>query len=156
MPYVSRKQIALTREEVDDFLRENVWGRLATAGLDLEPHLTPLGYVYYDGAIWFHGLRNSRRGRQIAQNPKVAFLVDDGVAPGDHYTQRRGVIVYGRCQVAGDDARLEAARAAYMRGMGMTRVEEVERRTHDWCRIDIDRVSSWDFRKIPVGSDRKA
>ena|SRR6059058_2506148 len=70
MPYVSRKDIALTREEVDDFLRGNVWGRLATAGLDLEPHLTPLGYVYYDGAIWFHGLRSSRRGRQIAENPR--------------------------------------------------------------------------------------
>jgi len=43
-----------------------------------------------------------------------------------------------------------------MRGMGMTTVEEVQRRTHDWCRIDVDRVSSWDFRKIPAGSDRKA
>lgn len=156
MAYVKRKDIALTPEEVDAFLHGNVWGRLATAGRDLEPHLSPLGYVYFDSAIWFHGLRKSRRSRQLAVNPKVAFLVDDGVAPGDHYTQRRGVIVYGRCYIANDDPSMEAARRAYMAAMGMTRVEEVQRGTHDWCRIDIDRVASWDFRKIPVGVDRKA
>ena len=156
MPYVSRKDIQLTPAEVDEFLRGSLWGRLATAGLAGDPHVAPLGFVYYDGAIWFHGMRKSRRSRHLAENPKVAFLVDDGVGPGDHYSQRRGVIVYGRCQIANDDPRMEAAREAYMRSFGMTRVDEVQRRTHDWWRVDVDRVSSWDFRKIPAGTDRKA
>jgi nitroimidazol reductase NimA-like FMN-containing flavoprotein (pyridoxamine 5'-phosphate oxidase superfamily) len=156
MPYVSRRDLQLTPQETEEFLRANTWGRLATASLAAEPHVTPLGFVFYDGALWIHGLRRSRRGRHLAENPKVAFLVDDGVAEGQAYTERRGAIVYGRCVVANDDPRMEAARAAYMESFGMRSVDEIQRRTHDWYRIDIDRISSWDFRKIPAGVDRKA
>ena len=156
MPYVSRREIRLSHAEEEEFLRTSQWGRLATASAAAEPHVTPMGFVLHDGAIWFHGLRKSRRGRHLAENPKVAFLVDDGVAPGDAYSQRRAVIVYGSCFVANDDPRMEAARAAFMRSFGMGAVEEVQRRSHDWCRIDIEKTSSWDFGKIPAGADRKA
>ena len=156
MPYVSRKDLQLAPAEAEDFLRSSLWGRLATASLAAEPHVTPIGFVYHRGSVWFHGLRKSRRGRQLAENPKVAFLVDDGVAPGQAYSERRAVIVYGNCLVANDDPEMEAARAAYMRSFGMRSVDEVQRRTHDWYRIDVDRIASWDFRKIPTGADRKA
>jgi nitroimidazol reductase NimA-like FMN-containing flavoprotein (pyridoxamine 5'-phosphate oxidase superfamily) len=156
MPYVSRKDLQLTRDEAEAFLRSSTWGRLATASLAAEPHVTPLGYVLHDGAIWFHALRRSRRGRHLAENPRVAFLVDDGVADGQTYTERRGVVIYGRCEVSNDHPGMEAARETYMRSMGMRSVDEVQRRTHDWYRIKIDRIASWDFRKIPAGTDRKA
>jgi nitroimidazol reductase NimA-like FMN-containing flavoprotein (pyridoxamine 5'-phosphate oxidase superfamily) len=156
MPYLSRKQLQLTGPEVEEFLSTSTWGRIATASLDAQPHVTPVGFVYHDSAIWFHGLRRSRRGRHLRENQKVAFLVDDGIAAGQPYTERRGVVAYGRCVVANDDPRMEAARGVYMASFGMRSVDEVQRRTHDWYRIDIDRVSSWDFRKIPAGADRKA
>ena len=156
MPYVSRKDLQLTKSEVEEFLGSTLWGRLATASRAAEPHVTPIGFVHYRGAIWFHALRKSRRARHVAENPRVAFLVDDGVAPGQPYTERRGVIVYGRCAVASDHPEMEAARAAYMRSFGMTSVDQVQRRTHDWYRIDVDGIASWDFRKIPAGTDRKA
>jgi nitroimidazol reductase NimA-like FMN-containing flavoprotein (pyridoxamine 5'-phosphate oxidase superfamily) len=156
MPYVSRKDLQLSREEMEEFLRSSNWGRLATASLDAQPHVTPLGFVFYGGAVWFHALRRSRRGRHLAENPKVAFLVDDGLAPGQPYTERRGVVLYGRCEVANDHPEMEAARDAYVGSFGMRSVDEVQRRTHDWYRLEIDRVSSWDFRKIPAGTDRKA
>ena len=157
MTYVKRAALALTRDELDEFLRANRWGRLATASLELEPHITPLGYVYHDGAIWFHALRRGRRGRDLAENPQAAFLVDDGVGDGDDYTKRRGAIVYGTCVVAGDDTALDGVRVAYMHAMGASSVHEIERpRTHSWYRLDIVRTSSWDFRKIPAGADRKA
>ena len=156
MPYVSRRELRLTDEEAEAFLGSRLWGRLATASLAAEPHLTTLGYVYLEGAIWFHALRRSRRGRHLAENPRVAFMVDDGVGPGQGYRDRRGVIVYGRCEVANEDPAMPAARQAFMRSHGMSAVEEVQRRTHDWYRIDIERTASWDFRKIPAGADRKA
>jgi nitroimidazol reductase NimA-like FMN-containing flavoprotein (pyridoxamine 5'-phosphate oxidase superfamily) len=157
MTYVKRSALALTRDELDELLNANRWGRLATASLDLEPHITPLGYVYHDGSIWFHALRKGRRGRDLAENPRVAFLVDDGVAPGDDYTKRRGAILYGTCAAAEDHPALEEARRAYMHAMGASSVEEIDRpRTHAWYRLEIARTSSWDFRKIPAGADRKA
>lgn len=156
MPYVTRRQLSLTEAEQKELLSSSMWGRLATSGLDLQPHITPLGYVYHAGAIWFHALRRSRRGRQLRENPKVAFLVDDGIGPGQPYSERRGLIVYGVCRVASDDALLDTVRSAYARAMGASSVDEVQRRTHDWYRIDIERTASWDFRKIPAGADRKA
>jgi nitroimidazol reductase NimA-like FMN-containing flavoprotein (pyridoxamine 5'-phosphate oxidase superfamily) len=153
--YVKRSALALTRDELDEFLRAKRWGRLATTSLELEPHITPLGYAYHDGAIWFHALREGRRARDLADNPKVAFLVDDGVAPGDSYRKRRGVIAYGRCVVADDDpVLLDEARYEYMRAFDATSVDQIQRRTHSWYRIDVERTSSWDFRKIPQGADR--
>lgn len=154
MPYVSRDQLRLTEAEAEGFLGANRWGRLATASLDAQPHVTPIGYVFHNGAIWFHGLRRSRRGRNLSANPKVAFLVDDGL--NGPYTNRRGVIVYGRCVLADGDPELNGARQAFMRAFDVTSVAQVERRTHAWYRIDVERTSSWDFRKIPAGSDRNA
>ena len=157
MTYVKRSALALTPDELDELLRANCWGRLATASLELEPHITPLGYVYYDRSIWFHALRKGRRGRDLAENPRVAFLVDDGVAPDDDYTKRRGAILYGTCAPADDHPALDGARRAYMHVMGASSVEEIDRpRTHAWYRVEIARTSSWDFRKIPAGADRKA
>jgi nitroimidazol reductase NimA-like FMN-containing flavoprotein (pyridoxamine 5'-phosphate oxidase superfamily) len=155
MPYVKRSELRLTEEELEEFLRSNKWGRLATASLELEPHITPLGFVFHDGAVYFHAMVKGRRGRDLAENPKVAFLVDDGVAPGDPYTKRRGAILYGNCAVADDDAALDEAKHAYMRAMEATSLDQIQRRTHAWYRIDITRASSWDFRKIPADADRK-
>jgi nitroimidazol reductase NimA-like FMN-containing flavoprotein (pyridoxamine 5'-phosphate oxidase superfamily) len=153
---VSRKLLRLTDDELERFLAASTYGRLATANRAGEPHVTPLGYVYRDGAIYFHALREGRRGRDLAENPRVAFLVDDGLGPGETYRERRGAILYGTCVVADDDPLLDDVRHAYMRAMGASSVGEIQRRTHSWYRIDVERTSSWDFRKIPAGADRKA
>jgi len=155
--YVKRSALRLTEEELADFLRTSRWGRLATASLEAEPHITPLGFVYHGGAIWFHALRGGRRAHDLDENPKVAFLVDDGVGPDESYDKRRGAILYGRCSIVdGDDPALDGVRAAYMRAMEARSVDEIQRRTHAWYRIDVSRTASWDFRKIPKGTDRKA
>jgi nitroimidazol reductase NimA-like FMN-containing flavoprotein (pyridoxamine 5'-phosphate oxidase superfamily) len=153
---VSRTQLRMTGEELERFLAESRYGRLATANREAEPHVTPLGYVYHDGAIWFHALRGGRRDRDLAENPKVAFLVDDGLGPEYDYNELRGAIVYGTCAVADDDVQLDEVRHAFMRAMGAQSVAEIQRRTHSWYRLDFERTSSWDFRKIPEGADRKA
>jgi nitroimidazol reductase NimA-like FMN-containing flavoprotein (pyridoxamine 5'-phosphate oxidase superfamily) len=155
MAKVDRRALRLTDAELASFLLGSCWGRLATANRHGEPHITPLGYVYVDGAIWFHGLRGGRRARDLAENARVAFLVDDGVGPDDTYDKRRGVILYGACAVADEHPQLPDARLAYMKAMGATTVDEIQRRTHSWYRIDVERSSSWDFRKIPAGMDRK-
>jgi nitroimidazol reductase NimA-like FMN-containing flavoprotein (pyridoxamine 5'-phosphate oxidase superfamily) len=155
MPYVKRSELRLTDEELTEFLESNKWGRLATANADGEPHITPLGYVFHGGAVYIHAMRKGRRGRDLAENPKVACLVDDGVGADDPYTKRRGAILYGKCVVADDDAALDEAKHAYMRAMGAASLDDIQRRTHSWYRIDVSRTSSWDFRKIPAGTDRK-
>jgi hypothetical protein len=87
----------------------------------------------------------------------VAFLVDDGVGPDEPYTHRRGAILYGPCVVADDDPVLRSeAIYAYVHAMDAKTIDEIQRRTHSWYRIDVERTASWDFRKIPAGVDREA
>jgi hypothetical protein len=155
MAKVSRKLLRLTDEELREFLESSRFGRLATANSAGEPHITPLGFVFYNGAVYFHALRDGRRARDLAENPKVAFLVDDGVGPGETYLQRRGAILYGRCVLADRDPVLDEVRNAFMHAMEAKSVREIERRTHSWYRIDVERKSSWDFSKIPAGTDWK-
>ena len=152
---VSRKALRLTDDELEGFLRSQRFGRLGTANRAGQPHVTPLGYVYCRGAVYFTAMRGGRRGRDLEENPQVAFLVDDGTGPDEPYSRRRGAILYGRCVIADDDPVLrDEAIHEYARALGAGSIEEIQRRTHSWYRIDVERTASWDFGKIPRGADR--
>lgn len=73
-----------TPEEIE-YLRENRLGRLATTTAECQPHLTPLTYVYneVEEAIDVGGLNfeTSKKWRDVHENPRVAFLVDDVIGP---------------------------------------------------------------------------
>ena len=67
------------------YLREHKVGRLATTNAEAQPHMTPLTYVYNEeeDAIDVGGLNfgASKKWRDVNENPKVAFLVDDVIGP---------------------------------------------------------------------------
>lgn len=63
------------QEEIGAFLKEMSFGYLATSGEDGWPHLTPLNYVYLNGAIYFHGSRKGSKMEEIAASGKAAFAV---------------------------------------------------------------------------------
>ena len=145
----------MSDQEFQEFLTTNKWGRLATASIAAEPHVTPIGYVYCRDAIYFSSLRKSRRGRNLQENSKASLLVDDGVGSDDDYTKRRGVIIYGNCTMLPDDApELTEVRKEFARVMGAKNEGELERKTHSWYRLDIKTKASWDFGKIPIGADQ--
>ena len=64
-----------------EFLRQADLGRLATIQPDGTPQNSPVGFAYNDelGTIDIAGYRmsKSQKFRNIAQNDKVAFVVDD-------------------------------------------------------------------------------
>ena len=90
----------------------------------------------------------------MAENPKVAFLVDDGLGPDDTYANAAAPSCTARASSPTTTRLLDDVRHAFMRAMGAATVAEIQRRTHSWYRIDVDRTSSWDFRKIPRGGAR--
>ena len=67
------------------YLREHKLGRLATTNAEAQPHMTPLTYVYNEeeDTIDVGGLNfgDGKKWRDVQQNPKVAFLVDDVIGP---------------------------------------------------------------------------
>lgn len=93
----------LTREQIE-YLQSQMLGRIATANAEGQPHVTPVGYRYNDetGTIDISGydLLSTRKVRDIRENPRVAFVVDDlaSVKPW----RPRGVTVRGTAVIEGD------------------------------------------------------
>ncbi|MTD17275.1 hypothetical protein GIS00_25415 [Nakamurella sp. YIM 132087] len=143
-------------DSLETYVRSRRWGRLATVSADGEPHVAPVGYVVSDG-IWFHALVGSRRGRDISRGSRCSLCIDDGLGDGEGYADRRGAVLYGGCElVAADDPRIPEVRRLFATVFFGDPDRRFERRTHAWYLLRPDRTASWDFSRIPPGTDRHA
>jgi PPOX class probable F420-dependent enzyme len=148
-----RASIAMAPDEVDRFLRGRHTMALATTGPSGRPHLVAMWYGFVDGAPGFLTYRGSQKYMNLVRNPEVTCLVEDG----DVYEELRGVQLLGRAEAIGDeDLRLELAYSVTERyqgpldGDGRTVVRErMAKRLA--VRIDVERVVSWDHRKLVRG-----
>ncbi len=84
-------------------------GYLTTIGKLGYPHTVPLTYFRVGNDVYVPGRRRSQRLANIARDPKVSFLVEDGESM-DAY---RGLLIQGDATVVDDDAaKLRIARDA--------------------------------------------
>jgi nitroimidazol reductase NimA-like FMN-containing flavoprotein (pyridoxamine 5'-phosphate oxidase superfamily) len=148
---MTRLDLSLSREELDDYLRSEATIRLATVNRDGTPHIVPLWFVWLDGAVFMNSTLGNRTVRNLERDRRATGCVDDGRT----YDDLRGAVLHGPVEPAGDDPRLpEVERlwsAKYLAG------NPVPFRTWKgrvWLRMDPDRVASWDFRKIPEARAR--
>jgi nitroimidazol reductase NimA-like FMN-containing flavoprotein (pyridoxamine 5'-phosphate oxidase superfamily) len=63
------------QEEVESFLQEMTFGFLGTHGEDGYPHMTPINFVFHDGAFYMHGSRAGQKMTNLRANDKVTFAV---------------------------------------------------------------------------------
>jgi nitroimidazol reductase NimA-like FMN-containing flavoprotein (pyridoxamine 5'-phosphate oxidase superfamily) len=100
-------------------------GRLATIGADGYPYVTPLNYVYWNEAIYFHCARKGEKLDNIAADPRVCFEVDiplaykgtdcDPESPACNVHQfYHSVIIRGRAEIVEDAKEKVAALNALM------------------------------------------
>jgi hypothetical protein len=151
-PQRRARAIAMTPEEVDDFLAEQRTCRVATVGIG-GPHATPLWYAWLDGVLWLTSLSRSQRWKDLMVDPRIAVVVDAGEA----YDELRGVELQGRVEVVGEVPRtgepvpeLEAPEQefAYRYSSGTI----IRDGRHAWLRLVPEKITSWDFRKL--GQDK--
>jgi PPOX class probable F420-dependent enzyme len=166
--------IAMSADELTSFLGEQRTCRFATTGPD-GPHVAPVWFVWDGQALWVYSLTRSQRWANLARDPRVAVVVDDG----HHYHELRGVEVEGEAVMVGpvprtggedqpapelaEPERLMAAKyfgpaslAATGDGASEAAVggpaggapEMVHDGRHAWLRITPDKIVSWDFRKL--------
>jgi len=156
MPQRRGRAIAMTPQEVGTFLGVEMICRVATGG-QAGPHLSALYFVWDGAAIWLYSLTRSQRWTDLEREPRVAVLVDAGV----EYHELRGVEIRGRAVPVGEiprtgepDERLahpEQLFAAKYHGGGAMAHD----RRHAWLRIEPDKITSWDFRKLDPALARK-
>ncbi len=84
-----RAQIAMTDDEVLEFLDQQRVLVCATLGQDGWPHLAPLWYVLRGGTVWAWTYAKSQKVRNLERDPRASVQVE----AGEDYAQLRGVLL---------------------------------------------------------------
>jgi PPOX class probable F420-dependent enzyme len=100
-----RQQIQLTPDEQAAFFRERKKAALATIDKDGYPHVVAMNYFARDGAFYMTSYGKAQKVLNVRRNPRVALMVE----AGDEYSQLRGVMIRGRCEILEGEAAVRAA-----------------------------------------------
>jgi hypothetical protein len=148
------RAIAMSASELDEFLAGQRTCRLATTSPG-GPHVSPVWFVWHDGALWVYSLTRSQRWTDMQRDPRVAVVVDDG----HHYAELHGVELEGQAAVVGPVPRPgtepeteQTRELAEPERLMAHKYSGGEQLSHDgrhaWVRITPDKITSWDFRKL--------
>ena len=132
----------LTREEIDEFLREPNIAVVATVDPDGQPHAVPTWYLYEGGEVVLHTGVRSRKYRNLRRNPRVTLCVDTKTPP------YRAVALYGRAvtEVCVDEDRSRRMAVAYLgESVGNRYADSLGGEALVLVRVKPQRVISWDY-----------
>lgn len=101
----------LTEEEINQLLKEETVGHLATVSADGIPYVIPVHFVHNNQKIYIHGLIRGQKLDNIAANANVCFETDrfetfimpEDDSPCDVNTQYKSVIITGTAKVIDDE-----------------------------------------------------
>ena len=115
-------------------------------------------YAVVDGQIWFETKARSQKAVNLRRDPRISFMVEDGHT----YDTLRGVSIEGTAVVSEDPDDLWKVGVSVWERYNGPYTDEVKPLVEFMLqkriavRVDVDRVRSWDHRKlgmdpIPLG-----
>ena len=134
----------LTIQESHEFLDSKPgWIALTTIGPDGYPHTVPLGYFRLGEDIVTGARGNTRKLKNIQDNPKVSLLLESGKSRGDI----KGLMVQGTATVHSEssDALYFAREAAKLRGVPEQELPTEPRKDAVYIKVTPQRIRSWDY-----------
>jgi PPOX class probable F420-dependent enzyme len=142
-----RQQIQLSPEEQAAFFREQHQAALATVDQDGFPHVVGMNYVAKDGAFYMTSYGKAQKVVNIRRNPRVGLMVESGGS----YSELRGVMVRGRCEIIEGPEAVQGVFAAMAERDG-ARTPAVGAAQSAPKRVVLkvvpEKVVSWDHRKL--------
>jgi PPOX class probable F420-dependent enzyme len=146
-----RDQIKMTDAEVAAFLEEQRTMSVATIGKDGRPHVVAMWYAMIDGAPCFWTFAKSQKAVNLRRDPRLTCMVE----AGDVYNELRGVELIAHAEMTEDeDEVLRFGVAQWERYQGVKVGEATLPAVKKMAakrvvvRIVVDRVVSWDHRKL--------
>ena len=143
------KRIAMSRDEMDDFLAKEHTCRVASVNPDGGPHVTPMWFAWDGECLWLNSIVDSQRWVNFQRDPRVSVVVDSGI----QFEELRGVEIQGRVAPMGEAPRtdkphpvLESVERIY--GNKYKGGRFVPDGRHAWLRVAPEKIISWDFRKM--------
>ena len=153
-----RAQITMTDDEIAEVVERSRTATMATIGPTGIPHLVAMWFAVVDGQIWFETKARSQKAQNLRRDPRMTCMIEDGLT----YDTLRGVSIEGRGTIVEDpEALWNIGVNVWERYTGPYTDEakplvEVMLHKRVAVRLDVDRIRSWDHRKlgmapIPVG-----
>ena len=149
-----RAQIRMSSAEVAEFLRTSRTMTMATLGPQGRPHLVAMWFALVDGAPWFETKTKSQKVRNLRRDPRITCMVE----AGDTYDQLRGVSLEGTAEIVEDpDLLWQVGVSVFERYQGpftedLRPMVEAMLRSRVAVKVNIERVASWDHRKLGMAS----
>jgi PPOX class probable F420-dependent enzyme len=145
-----RDLVTMTDAEVAALLGSSRKVQLATINPDGTPHLVTMFYALIGGRIAFWTYQTSQKARNLARDPRLACLVEDG----DDYFELRGVQVTGTVHRVEDQAGILDIGRRIAGGLGGVPADALDEYVAHAARKRVgfivapQRVVSWDHRKL--------
>jgi PPOX class probable F420-dependent enzyme len=146
-----RNQVAMTPEEVDDFLRARRTLSVASINPDGSIHLVAMWYGFLEGAVAFTSKAKAQKVLNLRRNPHITVMAEDGEA----YDELVGVSIVGTAEIVEDPERMfEVGKSVFERHGGGPFTEdrrpvvEANLRKRVVVKVIPQRVVSWDHRKL--------
>lgn len=140
-----RNQIQLTPDEQAAFLRDSRKIALATIGKDGFPHIVAMNFIAHDGAILMTSYAKAQKVVNIRRNPKVAVMAERG----RKYSELRGLMIRGECEIIEDtpsvEATIRAIRGASEASPGNAAAIAAKRVV---LKVIPKKIASWDHSKL--------
>ncbi|HEY7283439.1 MAG TPA: pyridoxamine 5'-phosphate oxidase family protein [Actinomycetota bacterium] len=147
---MAKLDVSMDDGELAAFLARAWTARVATTSPDGWPHVVPLWFVWMQGTLLVNTTRGNRTVRNLEADPRAAVSIDDG----ERYDELRGAVLRGDLvEAADDDGSLTAAFGA--KYFGGNQPHFASWRNRFFLRMEPQRISSWDFRKIPGALARR-
>lgn len=153
-----RSQVEMSGDEVSSFVERSRSCTLGTVGADGRPHLVAMWYAVLDGQVWFETKARSQKAVNLRRDPRITCMVEEG----ETYDTLRGVSLEGTGVIVEEPEALWEVGVSVWERYNGPYTDEVKPLVEFMLtkriavRIDVDRVRSWDHRKlgmdpIPLG-----
>ena len=149
-----RDLIRMTKDEVDAFVVDGRTASLCTLNHDGTIHAVAMWYGFLEGAVAFETKAKSQKVANLRRNPTITCMIEEG----ESYDQLRGVELVGRAEIVEDPERMWTLGLSVWERYNGPYTDEmkpmVEAMLHKRVviRVEVQRVVSWDHRKLGLPS----
>ena len=145
-----RALIKMTPDEVDAFIHERRPMAMCSINHDGSIHAVAMWYGFLGGAVAVYTKAKSQKAQNLRRDPRLTCMFEDG----DHYDELRGVELVGRGEFVDDPEQMfRLGVDVFERYIGtyteeLRPVVETTLKKRVVVRLVVDRVVSWDHRKL--------
>ncbi|HVA06115.1 MAG TPA: pyridoxamine 5'-phosphate oxidase family protein [Acidimicrobiales bacterium] len=153
-----RKAIAMTPQEVDDFLAERRAMTMCSLAADGSIHAVAMWYGFLDGCVTVETKTKSQKVQNLRRDPRLTLLFEDG----DYYEELRGVELVGKAEIIEDQDQLWTLGISvferYYGAFSDDLKPFLEAMLHKRVAVKMhtERIVSWDHRKLGLPPTRPA